>query len=271
MSYGDRESDLDSLILRMPGIRHGPIMGARRRAVANDSVGQPRGGDAEWKGWVAMKSRKPVAWIPLDRSTTSVLLVILVLAASVAGASAQASSALTIGTSTLTYTEDWELLGEDGESATLQHSAPPFTLFDYSAYPNNAMGTSDPSELIAATRIDALDRQDSIGRVHLAGGGSLPDGTVWELYTMEVSGTPIFYLIAANVDLVPGVDIVSSIATTMDGLVAAHFAVSQGITVDGGPTPIARIDVADVLEPALEAISDMDDPRVPVPPAGPAS
>jgi hypothetical protein len=200
------------------------------------------------------------------------MLACLMLAPGGTGAALQSTSSVPLGPSTLTYTSDWELLGGDDESATLQHSDPPFTLFDYSVYPDNAMGTSDSSELITVSRIDALARQDDIiSGINLATRGTLADGTVWELYTMEVNGIPIFYLVAANVDLVPGMDVVSSIATPQEDLVAAHFAVMAGITVDGGPTLVARIPSEDVLGAAIDALELIEDARLPVPPAGPAS
>lgn len=215
-------------------------------------------------------SRKP--WVCFPRSAWGLLLAPFLIAGSVTVTVAQETATITLGASTLTYTDDWELLGEDGESATLQHSDPPFTLFDYSVYPDDELGTSNPAELITVARIDALARQDDIiSGIALATTGSLADGTVWELYTMEVNGIPIFYLVAANVDLVPGMDAVSSIATPQEDLIAAHFAVMAGITVDGEPTLIADIPSEDVLGAAINALELTDVPRLPVPPEGPGS
>jgi hypothetical protein len=104
--------------------------------------------------------------------------------------------------------------------------------------------------------VDSVKELDVVEDFALVGAGTLADGARWELYRLQVNGVNALYLVAARVDAGPGVDVVTSLLTTMRDLVAAHLSVAAGITVDGAPTPIAEIGISPLLPLAVEAIEE---------------
>ena len=182
---------------------------------------------------------------------------------------AQDGESLVVGTSTLAWTSDWELLGGGDESATWQHRDLPFTLFDYSEYPDGAYDASDNAELIELSRISALEKLEVVSGIKRIGRGTLPDGTLWELYSLRLDSDPFLFVASANMDILPKVDVVATLLTPEIELVAAHVAASADITVNGESNPVTRIDQGEIVEAAMAWLLEQDQaadrPRIPLP------
>jgi len=212
------------------------------------------------------------AAIRTRRTSLVTFSIILALAGSIAGSAAQGTSVVTVGASTVEYSDDWSLLGADDQSAVFQHPADPYAMVQYSELEDGRFPFADNADLIEIEAIGLFENSGMASDIEFLESGTLADGSLWQLYAMRIDGVRSFLLVTGNTDLVHGSDVLSMLLMPEANLIAAHVATRDGITVNGEPVPVAQVDQEAIVRAAsvylLEAIAAA--PRMPGPPAQPA-
>jgi hypothetical protein len=206
------------------------------------------------------------------RAVAITLIIALALLGSATGTAAQATSTLTVGTATLEYIDEWDLLGADEQTAVFQHPTDPFALFQYSELEDGSFPFTDNAELIEVEALGVVESSGLTSDIELVESGTLADDTLWHLYALRVDDVRSFLLVTGNTDLVSGADVLSMLLAPEANVIAAHFAVMDGFTINGDPVPVAQVDEEDVLRGVLTFLGQeiRAASRMPGPPAQPA-
>lgn len=169
------------------------------------------------------------------------LFVVLVLSLSflVPGAAhAQEGGSVTVGTSTVTFTGDWEIHDSTSIGLVLEHRVEPGAVFSYIEIPSRLASPRDNAALIELVLADQGDLQV----IDLWGDGTLADGTLWQLYSVTVYGGQAIFVVTGNTGGVPGAGVVTSLLLDPAHPFTGHAAANQDIKVNGEPHAIAGID-----------------------------
>jgi hypothetical protein len=206
----------------------------------------------------------------------ALIVGLALLIANVPGAMAQETSSVEVGPSEVTYTSDWELIGSNNEDpfhiAFFVSRTVAGAMFDYTVLDDGHNPITDNATLIETESLSIYESLEMFSDFRLLGSGTLPDGTLWQLYALRFDGQRYSMLITANAEGQAGVDVLSTLLTPEISLIRAHFAVTEGFTVDGQPVPIAQVDQGDILSIEMEfLVEDYEaSRRKPGPPSNPA-
>jgi hypothetical protein len=202
----------------------------------------------------------------------ALLLGLALLIGNVARSAAHDTESLVVGTSELAYTSDWELIDSLPHTAYFHSRTVPYTAFEYAELPDQPRFITTNDELLDEEAIAFFETSEFFSDIRLVGAGTLADETLWRLYALRLEDAPFFLMVTGNTESRPGVDVVSTMLSPDAELIAAHFAVRDGFTVDGEPSPVARVDQEELLKVAMTwLLEDMhSESRLPGPPSQPA-
>lgn len=188
------------------------------------------------------------------------LASVLLFAASSPLAGAQATSSVTVGSSTIGYTSDWQAEVSDAEGVLLANDALGIS-FTYYERPDASSLDIESRDLVGIEILSQLNYLRDSGDLDdfgKKGDGTLPDGTFWDLHMVVVSGTEFNLLVTGHTGIVPGADVVTVLIAPAGIFLVGVVAAGNEITINGQPPPHAGIAMEDVFN-AIGVSAEGDD------------
>jgi hypothetical protein len=187
------------------------------------------------------------------QSFLRVLIVLLALATPIQSltlsALAQDASSQVIGSSTVTFGGGWR--HDPATSSDIQlalvHETLGETFFLYRELPDDRAPAADNAAYIDTHAVPGLKQALNLTELTELVTGTTPGSALWRLYAFEAVELSFVVLIAADVAIVPGMNVETVLLAPREDFAASLDAAQTGITVNGQPSLIGQVDSAAIL------------------------